>query len=56
MADLDHRSVRNVIHASGTVQEANKEIPIWFSKKEILSYRLVTEAIIYDVNLDGILE
>lgn len=55
-ADTDARAVRNIIHSSGSVDEANKEIAIWFDKKEILSYRLVSEEIIYDVNLDGILE
>lgn len=56
IADLDQRSVRNLIHASGNAEEAEKEIPIWFSEKEILNYRLVQEQILYDVNLDGILE
>ncbi|HAP38081.1 TPA: nucleoside-diphosphate kinase, partial [Candidatus Shapirobacteria bacterium] len=55
-ADIDRRSVRNIIHSSGSVQEANKEIDIWFDKKEIINYRLISEEIIYDVNLDGILE
>lgn len=55
-ANVDSRAVRNIIHSSGTVDEAHKEIAIWFEKKEILSYRLATEEIIYDVNLDGILE
>jgi nucleoside-diphosphate kinase len=56
LADTDRRSIRNLIHASGTAEEAEKEIPIWFNEKEILSYRLVLEQILYDVNLDGILE
>lgn len=56
MADLDQRSVRNLIHASGTVEEAEKEIVIWFKKEELLNYRLVQEQILYDVNLDGIKE
>ncbi len=56
MADTDGRAVRNLIHASGNPDEAEKEIPIWFSEEEILRYRLVQEAILYDVNLDGILE
>ena len=55
-ADTDSRAVRNIIHSSGSVDEANKEIAIWFDKKEILSYRLANEEITYDVNLDGILE
>jgi nucleoside-diphosphate kinase len=56
LANMDDRSVRNVVHASGSVDEAIKEIPIWFTKEEVLNYRLVSEEIIYDVNLDGILE
>jgi nucleoside-diphosphate kinase len=56
MADLDVRSIRNLIHASGNPEEAEKEIPIWFQQEEILKYRLVQEQILYDVNLDGILE
>ncbi len=55
-ANADNRSVRNIIHSSGSVEEANKEIAVWFKPEEILNYRLVSEAIIYDVNLDGILE
>lgn len=56
MADTDGRAVRNLIHASGSVTEALNEINHWFKPEEILSYRLVAEQIIYDVNLDGILE
>ncbi|MFA6047928.1 MAG: nucleoside-diphosphate kinase [Parcubacteria group bacterium] len=56
MADLDQRSIRNLIHASGSIEEAEKEIPIWFSEKEILNYNHIQEKILYDVNLDGILE
>ncbi len=56
LADTGNRSIRNLIHASGDPSEAEKEIPIWFAEKELLSYRHVQEAILYDVNLDGILE
>jgi nucleoside-diphosphate kinase len=56
MADLDTRSVRNLIHASGSIEEAEKEIPIWFKEEEILKYKLFQESVLYDVNLDGILE
>lgn len=54
--NADNRSVRNIIHSSGSIDEANNEIPLWFSQNEILSYRLVAEEILYDANLDGILE
>lgn len=56
MSDLDNRSIRNLIHASGDVEEAKKEIDLWFKKDEVLKYKHIQEAIIYDVNLDGILE
>ena len=56
ISDNDKRSVRNLIHASGSTEEAEMEIAHWFDKNEIVSYRLVQEQIIYDVNLDGILE
>ena len=56
IADGDSRAVRNLVHASGTPEEAEKEIKIWFSENEIINYRLVSEQILYDVNLDGILE
>jgi len=56
IANTDDRAVRNIIHSSASSEEAKAEINIWFDKKEILKYRLVSEEIIYDVNLDGILE
>lgn len=56
LADNDDRAVRNLIHASGSPAEAEKEIPIWFDKKELVDYNLLQEKILYDVNLDGIKE
>ncbi|MGI5840846.1 MAG: nucleoside-diphosphate kinase [Patescibacteria group bacterium] len=56
IADIDGRSVRNLVHASGSPDEAEKEITLWFKPEELLSYRLLNEEIIYDINLDGILE
>jgi nucleoside-diphosphate kinase len=56
MAGIDERAVRNLIHCSDKPEEAAREIKIWFSEEEIIKYRLVQEAILYDVNLDGILE
>lgn len=56
MSDPDRRSIRNLVHASGSVKEAEDEITHWFGKDEIMDYKLVQEAILYDVNLDGILE
>ncbi|MDO9399305.1 MAG: nucleoside-diphosphate kinase [bacterium] len=56
IADLDQRSVRNLIHSSGTIEDAEKEIKIWFKEDNLQKYRLVQEQILYDVNLDGIKE
>lgn len=56
ISDGSGRAVRNLIHASGSADEAQKEISLWFKPEEILKYRLIQEQILYDVNLDGILE
>lgn len=56
MADLDGRAVRNIIHASGSPEEAQAEIKHWFLPSELVDYRLLQEGILYDVNLDGILD
>lgn len=56
MSDGDGRAVRNLIHASGSPGEAEKEIAHWFKPEELIAYRVIHEEILYDVNLDGILE
>ncbi len=56
MSDVDGRAVRNLVHASGSVEEAEMEIKHWFDEKELVDYRLINEAMLYDVNLDGITE
>jgi nucleoside-diphosphate kinase len=56
LSNIDSRAVRNLIHCSDEVEEANREIALWFDEDEILKYRLVSEQILYDVNLDGIKE
>ena len=56
IAAVDDRAVRNLIHCSESAAEAKREIAIWFTDAEMTEYRLVGEQILYDVNLDGILE
>jgi len=56
VADADQRCVRNLVHASESPEEAEREIKIWFNESEILKYNLVQDKILYDVNLDGIKE
>lgn len=56
IAAVDDRAVRNLIHCSESAEEGKREIAIWFTEAEMTGYRLVGEQILYDVNLDGILE
>lgn len=56
MSDTDGRAVRNLIHASGSTEEADNEIKHWFVSEELINYNVLQEKIMYDVNLDGILE
>lgn len=56
LAGIDTRAVRNLIHCSDKPEEAEREIKIWFDESEIIKYRSIAEAMLYDVNLDGILE
>lgn len=56
MANVDARAVRNLIHCSDSPDEALREMRIWFTDGEVLNYRLINEEILYDINLDGILE
>jgi len=55
VSDIDGRAVRNLLHASGSTEDAEKEISLWFHPKEIVDYRLINEAMLYDVNMDHIL-
>lgn len=55
-AGVSGRAVRNLLHCSENVEEAEREIQVWFTPAEILNYRLVQEQILYDVDLDGIKE
>lgn len=56
LSNFDGRAVRNLIHCTDNPSESEREINLWFKPEEIVNYRLVTEEILYDVNLDGILE
>ena len=60
LCDVDgSRGMRNLIHCTDPADgegAQEREIGIWFTEEEIVKYRLVSEAMLYDVNLDGILE
>ena len=56
LSNQDGRAVRNLIHSSGSVKEANDEINHWFKESDLIEYTHIQEKILYDINIDGILE
>lgn len=52
-ASYENRAVRNLIHCSDAVSEAEREIAIWFTEDDVMSYTTAQERIMYDVNIDG---
>ena len=60
LCDVDgSRGMRNLIHCTDPAdgpEAYDREVNLWFSPEEILNYRLVSEAMLYDVNLDGLSE
>jgi nucleoside-diphosphate kinase len=51
-ADQESRSVRNLMHASGAVDEAEREIELWFTKDELHEYQTVMDKVLHDPNWD----
>lgn len=47
LADNMSRAVHTLVHASGSPEEAEKEIKIWFRPEEIVNYDLVIESVFY---------
>lgn len=47
IGDLQGRAIRNLVHASGNVEEAESEIKLWFKEDEISDYDLAIEKILY---------
>lgn len=47
LADNSGRPVQNLIHASGTVDEAEREIKIWFKEEELHVWKRVDEPLLY---------
>ena len=47
VANAGRRPVRNLIHASGTVEEAAHEIGLWFTPSEIHPYRRADEGVMF---------
>ena len=56
ISNLDNRAVRNLVHCTDNPDESEREISLWFGPEEIINYRLIAEQMLYDVNIDGLLE
>ena len=56
LADKDGRAVRNLVHASSSQSDAENETKVWFNENELVDYKSIREKILYDINLDSILE
>ena len=41
--DIKKKSIKNLLHASGNVDEAKKEVALWFTKEELHTYKTVHE-------------
>ena len=46
-ANNGKRAVHNIVHASGTIEEAKNEIAFWFSPEEIHDYKRAEEDIMF---------
>lgn len=47
-ADTEDRAVRNLMHASSEPDEAEREIALWFDKKDIHDYQTVMDKVLHD--------
>ncbi|MDE2078861.1 MAG: nucleoside-diphosphate kinase [Patescibacteria group bacterium] len=55
-SSVQNRAVRNLVHCSESPEEAEREMAVWFKPEDLIDYKTIQERILYDVNLDGILE
>ena len=49
LADKEKRVLRNLVHASGSVQEAEREIALWFRKDDVHQYTKQDYKVVYGV-------
>ena len=47
LSDPDERAIRNLVHASGSVEEGKREVALWFKDGEIHDYDLAIEKVLY---------
>jgi nucleoside-diphosphate kinase len=51
IADSDKRAVRNLVHASANDFDAKYEIDVWFAPEEVVSYKNMRDAVLYDMGI-----
>jgi len=49
LANEQNRPLRNIIHASDTVDDGEKEVALWFMKEELFDYELAGEKFMYSI-------
>lgn len=47
LADKSKRPIQNLIHASGAIDEAEREIAVWFKPEELHVWQRVDEGLLY---------
>jgi nucleoside-diphosphate kinase len=47
LANIKHRPIRNIVHASGDPEEAAHEVSLWFSEGELFDYLRVDAEIMF---------
>ena len=50
LSNGQNRPLRNLIHASGTAEEAAQEMAVWFTETELYKYEHVNDRVQYDPN------
>jgi nucleoside-diphosphate kinase len=50
VSDEMGRAIQTLLHASGSPEEAEKEIALWFKPEEILDYELIVETVFYTMD------
>jgi nucleoside-diphosphate kinase len=54
LSDPDARSIRNLVHASGSTGEAEREIKIWFAESDISDYKMAIDEILYSMKWEEV--
>lgn len=49
LANEQNRPLRNIIHASDTPEDGEKEVNLWFTKEELFDYKLAGEKFMFNV-------